>query len=268
MPGSKNLPSLKNACRPRSPSAKPSSATALERETTFRKIFQASPDLITIWRLSDGHYLDINREFSFTGYSREEILGKSAKDLNVFVDPAQLAARHEKLLLDGQVRGMEVQLRHRDGRTLDGLTSATVAQLGGETCVISITRDISNIKQTERALRAAQQRLNVQIEELTAAQERLRAEVADRKAAERKAKEREDTLRRIFESTTDGLVIFSLRDGHIIEVNSEFSRASGYSREELFAARRGRIGALGAPGATPALCSRAENRRRGTQYGS
>ena len=221
--------------------------TALERETTFRKIFQASPDLITIWRLSDGHYLDINREFSFTGYSREEILGKSAKDLNVFVDSAQLAARHEKLLLDGQVRGMEVQLRHRDGRTLDGLTSATVAQLGGETCVISITRDISNIKQTERALRAAQQRLNVQIEELTAAQERLRAEVADRKAAERKAKEREDTLRRIFESTTDGLVIFSLRDGHIIEVNSEFSRASGYSREELFAARRGRIGAWAHP---------------------
>jgi PAS domain S-box-containing protein len=220
---------------------------ALERETTLRKIFQASPDLITIWRRSDGRYLEINREFSFTGYSREEIVGKRAKDLNVFVNPAQLAARDEALRLEGQVRGMEVQLRHRDGRILDGLTSATVVQLGGETCVISITRDISNIKKTERALRAAQQRLNAQIAELTAAQERLRAEVADRKAAERTAKEREDTLRRIFESTTDGLVIFSLRDGHIIETNSEFSRASGYSREELLAAPQGRIGTWAHP---------------------
>ena len=70
---------------------------ALERETTLRKIFQASPDLITIWRLSDGRYLEINREFSFTGYSRAEILGRRAKDLNVYVNPAQFAARDEKL---------------------------------------------------------------------------------------------------------------------------------------------------------------------------
>ena len=199
---------------------------ALERETTLRKIFQASPDLMTIWRLSDGRYIDISREFSFTGFSREEIIGKRAEDLNAFVNPDQLAARNEKLRLEGQVRGMEVQLRHKDGRILDGLTSATVMQLSGETCVISITRDISNIKQTERALRAAQQRLSAHIEELTAAQRRLRAEVADRKAAERNAKEREDTMRRIFESTTDGLVIFSLRDGRVIETNNEFSRAS------------------------------------------
>jgi len=47
---------------------------ATEREATLRKIFQASPDVITVRRLSDGRYLDINREFSFTGYSREEIL--------------------------------------------------------------------------------------------------------------------------------------------------------------------------------------------------
>ena len=220
---------------------------ALERETTLRKIFQASPDLITIWRLSDGRYLEINREFSFTGYSRAEILGKRAKDLNVYVNPAQFAARDEKLRLEGQVRGMEVQLRHRDGRILDGLVSATVVQLSGETCVISITRDISNIKQTERELRAAQQQLNAQIQELRDAQQSLHAEVADRKAAERTAKEREDTLRRIFESTTDGLVIFSLRDGRIIETNNEFSRASGYSREELLAALQGRIGTWAHP---------------------
>jgi len=214
----------------------------VERETTLREIFRASPDLITIWRLSDGRYLDINREFSFTGYSRKEIVGKSARDLKVFINPAQLAAREEKLRLEGQVRGMEVQLRHKDGRILDGLTSATVVRLGGEACVISITRDISNIKETERALRKAQQQLNDQIQELRAAQEGLRVEVAERKAAERTAKAREDTLCRIFESTTDGLVIFSLCDGRIVEANSEFSRASGYSREELLAAPRGRLG--------------------------
>ena len=215
---------------------------ALERENTLHKIFRASPDHITIRRLRDGRYLQINKEISLTGYRLEELLGKCAEDLKVFANPAQYAEFKRRLLSDGELRDMEVEFRHKDGRILYGLVSATVVELGGEPCAISISRDMSKSKRNEHALRAAQERLNLQIRELTAAHERLRAEVADRKAAERIAKEREDTLRRILESTTDGLVIFSLGDGHIIETNSEFSRASGYSREELLAAPQGRIG--------------------------
>ena len=215
---------------------------ALERETTLRKIFEASPDHIAIRRLSDGHYLEINKQFSLTGYSREELIGKRPEDLNIFVDPAQYAELDERLRLEGQVRDVDVRLQHRDGRILDGLLSGTVVELRGEPCAISISRDISDRKQTERALRAAQQRLSTQIQKLSAAQERLRAEVAERKAAERSAKRSEDTLRRIFEATTDGLVIFSLRNGRIIEVNNEFCRVSGFSREELLNAPQGRIG--------------------------
>jgi len=148
---------------------------AMERETTLRRMFQASPDHITIWRLSDGRYIDMNKEFSLTGHTREELLGKRAEDLDNFGNPAQVAARDERLRLEGRVRDMEVQFRHKDGRILDALTSGTVVELNGEPCAVSISRDISNIKQTERDLRAAEQRLNAQIQELTAAQERLRS---------------------------------------------------------------------------------------------
>ncbi|CAO0823489.1 hypothetical protein DFAR_3720007 [Desulfarculales bacterium] len=56
-------------------------------EDRFRLSFQASPDVIAITRLSDGHYLDINEGFvAITGYSRKEVIGRITQEIGIYQD--------------------------------------------------------------------------------------------------------------------------------------------------------------------------------------
>ncbi|MGH6879115.1 MAG: histidine kinase dimerization/phospho-acceptor domain-containing protein, partial [Rhizomicrobium sp.] len=59
--------------------------------------------------------------------------------------------------------------------------------------------------------------------------------------SERRTADSEAKLRRIFESTSDAIVIFSLVDGRTIEVNSEFTQVTGYTREEALTAPRHKL---------------------------
>jgi two-component system, sensor histidine kinase and response regulator len=59
--------------------------------------------------------------------------------------------------------------------------------------------------------------------------------------SERRTAVGEAKLRKIFESTSDAIAIFSLVDDRTLEVNSEFSRVTGYSREEALSARHGKL---------------------------
>ncbi len=59
--------------------------------------------------------------------------------------------------------------------------------------------------------------------------------------SERRTADGEAKLRKIFEATSDAITIFSLVDGHIIEVNNEFTRVTGYAREEALAVRHGKL---------------------------
>jgi two-component system sensor histidine kinase/response regulator len=66
--------------------------------------------------------------------------------------------------------------------------------------------------------------------------------------SERRTADSEAKLRKIFESTSDSITIFSLIDGRVIEVNSEFKRITGYTREEALAASRGKLPVWGSAG--------------------
>jgi PAS domain-containing protein len=59
--------------------------------------------------------------------------------------------------------------------------------------------------------------------------------------SERRSAESEAELRKIFESTSDAMIIFSLVDGRTIEVNSEFTRVTGYTRDEALNAPHGKL---------------------------
>ncbi len=69
--------------------------------------------------------------------------------------------------------------------------------------------------------------------------------LAERYAAlarsKRRSAESESKLRKIFESTSEAMIIFRLVDGRTIEVNSEFTRVTGYTREDVLAAPHGRL---------------------------
>ncbi|MGD9818294.1 MAG: PAS domain S-box protein [Desulfomonilaceae bacterium] len=116
-----------------------------ESEDKFRSAFLSSPDAININRLSDGLYIDINQGFtSLTGFTPEDVKGKTSKDINVWCDYKD----HERLVSDLKTQGycsnLQAEFRRKDKSITTALMSARVISLNGEPHLISIARDISD----------------------------------------------------------------------------------------------------------------------------
>ena len=123
----------------------------------LRLLLEASLDSITVSRLSDGRYIEVNREFSRSGYTREDALASSTHSLGVWAHPEQLASYLEALRAKGKVRNMEVEYRVRNGRTVTSLVSGMLIEFDGERCVVSVSREIGERKKLERELIAARE---------------------------------------------------------------------------------------------------------------
>ena len=56
-------------------------------QESFAAVFQASPVAIFVTRQKDKHFIDVNTEFlRQSGYTREEVLGRSSQDLGLWAD--------------------------------------------------------------------------------------------------------------------------------------------------------------------------------------
>ncbi len=129
-----------------------------ESEEKFRRVFETSADGIVITRSADGHIIDVNREFiDRTGYSRDEALGHTPTELNLWEDPAQARLVAETIQATGSVRNVEGRFRMRSGATVSALISSVRAIINGEECVISVVRDVTELRKTHEALVAARE---------------------------------------------------------------------------------------------------------------
>jgi len=135
------------------------------REVLFRKAFTTSPDSININRLSDGMYISINNGFTnITGYSEEEIIGKTSFEIDIWADSRDREKLVEGLRDVGTVNNLEAEFRMKDGTSRFGLMSASLIDLDGITHILSITRDISEKKRIERDLKESETRFRELIE--------------------------------------------------------------------------------------------------------
>ncbi len=133
-----------------------------ESEEKFRLAFSSSPDAININRLRDGLYLDINDGFTeLTGFTREDVAGKTSFDINIWHDPGDRMKLVRELKENGFCDNLEAQFRRKDGSLTTALMSARAISLNGEPHIISITRDISERKRAE----AERERLLLAIEQ-------------------------------------------------------------------------------------------------------
>ena len=124
-------------------------------EEKFAKAFRSSPNPITITRLNDGRYLEINEAFCQTiGYSAAEILDRTALDLNLWQNIPARAELFKMLDETKIVLNYEFDFRTKIGELRTGLLSAEIIDIHGETCVISVIQDISDRKLAEEKLRA------------------------------------------------------------------------------------------------------------------
>ncbi len=174
------------------------SAAALQAsEARYRSAFQTSPDAVTLNSLSDGMYLDVNDNFQqITGWDREEVIGKTFLDINVWHDPTELLSLIDKLKDKGKCNSCETQFVKKNKEIFFGSMSASVLTLDGEPCLLSITRDITDRKRSEEALQTSEARFHL-----------------------------------LASATFEGIAI--TEQGRFIDANDQLLNMLGYPREDL-----------------------------------
>ena len=126
-----------------------------ESEERFSTVFHASPIPVLIIRQADGKFIDVNGAFqSMSGYTREEVIGFSAPELNQWVNPDDMRRLEMTLREQGSVRDFDTRLRTKSGLIQDVLMSAAPIIVSGEHYVVTLVYDITVRKQHENELQA------------------------------------------------------------------------------------------------------------------
>jgi PAS domain S-box-containing protein len=123
-------------------------------EEKFSKAFRCSPTILTISTLPEGRFLDVNETFlRYTGYAREEVIGRTGLDLRLWADPNVRNALLEFALANGNVRSHEIRFQTKSGEVADVLVSLEFIELGGQQCLLAVGQNITLRKRAEEELR-------------------------------------------------------------------------------------------------------------------
>lgn len=124
-----------------------------ESEEKFSKVFHASPIPLSINRVSDGRYVEVNGSFlKRSGFSREEVIGQTAQEMGVWTNPAEREKMMRILREQGSLRNFEGQFRTKSGMVGTALLFREIIELAGEKHFIGTSLDITERKQMEEAI--------------------------------------------------------------------------------------------------------------------
>lgn len=174
----------------------PSSA---ENEALFSRVFQISPNPMALSDLETSVYVEVNDAFIRTfGYTKEEIIGRTARDLHLFVDPDQRDQLVTVMKAQGYLRDANLTLRTKTGQIRHGVFSVDLVQVHGHNLLLTAMNDITDSKQNQDVLLKSEARFVT-----------------------------------IFENSPVAISITRISDMKIIHVNSAFMKMYGFSREEI-----------------------------------
>lgn len=136
---------------------KRSEAALRVSEEKFSKVFHTSPDGLTLTRMDNGRYLEVNPGFTeLSGYRPEDVIGRTSLELGVWVKPEERRAFVEALSEHGQVINLEAEFAFKDGVRKTCLVSARPLEVGGVPCILSTTRDITERQRMAESLQRIQ----------------------------------------------------------------------------------------------------------------
>jgi len=172
-----------------------------ESEVRFQAAFRASPNAIAIKRQEDGVWIDVNQmTLDMFGYTREEVIGKSALGTKLLIDLRDRQEIAEALERDQIVKNSEVRFRRKDGSLIMASVSARALILKGEKHFLFVAEDIT-----------------------------------DRKRAEVTLRESEEQFKTMFEMASIGMAQVDVKTGRWLRVNRKMCEITGYSSEEMLA---------------------------------
>lgn len=115
-------------------------------EEKFASAFDASATLMAISTIEEGRFIDVNRAFIETiGYSREEIIGYTSGDLNLFVFSEQRENVKKLFEKKKSMRDISIQIRTKKGKILDGLFSVNQINMGNQNCWLTVMTDVTEL---------------------------------------------------------------------------------------------------------------------------
>ncbi len=171
-----------------------------EARDNLEIIFNTNPDAVLVTRLDNGAFIAINDGFlALTGYARDEVMGKTTLDVDLWKYPADRQKLAAVLKEKGFCNNLEVTLQRKDGSQFLGALSAKIITLRGVPHIISVTHDITQQRQ-----------------------------------AEEEKKKTDAWLRTLSVAITQTPVTTVITDlqGEIVYVNPRFTETTGYTAEE------------------------------------
>ncbi len=133
-----------------------------EAKERFELFFNTTPNAALITRMTDGLMTEVNEAFTaLTGFSREEILGKTSSDLKIWVHPEECRKFVDEIRTKGFCDNFEADFWQKDGSRIIGNISGKTISLQGIVHIVSITFDITEARRMKEALRMANSKLQL-----------------------------------------------------------------------------------------------------------
>lgn len=130
-----------------------------QSEAKFAEAFRMSPETIILTSLADGRILDLNPGFeTLSGWTREEALGRSSLELDLWGDLEARNAVVQQVLEQGEAKAVRVPFRRKDGTLFLGEVRSVRIGTDLSPRALSVIRDVTELDRAEASLRASEAR--------------------------------------------------------------------------------------------------------------
>jgi len=117
---------------------------ALPPDALLKRLFEVSPDPITVVEFDTGKLMMLNEPFQrLTGYHANELRGRNGAEMGLWIDLGERDRWFGLLRSDGGVRDFAALMKTRDDRAVPVSINASVFEHEGRRYVLAITRDLS-----------------------------------------------------------------------------------------------------------------------------
>jgi len=125
-------------------------------EEKFSRAFQSNNVLMGILNMETDQFIDVNDTMlQHTGYTREDVIGKTVPELKLFKNLQKFIVDYEHIKNNLPFKDIEADLIKKDGTIMIGLFSADSIFVGKDLCLLITMIDITKRKEAEEESKRA-----------------------------------------------------------------------------------------------------------------